>query len=518
MAETFWLALAPAWAGGLVLSWALEALLRPPVQPPWRRPAWTLLLHAGVWTLLFALELALFRRPYFGAINVLAIEAVLVLVSAAKARVLREPFVYSDFEYFTDALRHPRLYLPFLGWPAALLLACGYGLALWAGLALEPSATGARTAAWAAHAAPAPFWGATLALAAAGAALAVLAGHRDAGLTYEADQDLRRLGLVATLWLYGRAERQPWTPAMRSGPFGAAPAAAGAGPLPHLVSVQSESFFDARRVFGTLKPEVLAGLDALRAEALEHGQLEVAAWGANTVRTEFAFLTGLAASVLGVHRYNPYRRLRQPQPSLASHLRQRGYRTVCVHPFHASFYGRDRVMPWLGFDEFVHLDAFADAPRAGPYVADAALARYVAERLAGQGSQPLYVHVITMENHGPLHWESVDAADAAAVLDGPLAPGCADLVAYARHLRNADAMFTGLAAAMRGLSRPAGLCVYGDHVPIMAEVYRRLGEPDGRTDYLIWQAGGQGGAAPGLRRVDELAQVFLRHMGLAPPG
>ncbi|MEN7522201.1 LTA synthase family protein, partial [Bordetella pertussis] len=346
----------------------------------------------------------------------------------------------------------------------------------------------------------------------------VLAGHRDAGLTYEADQDLRRLGLVATLWLYGRAERQPWTPAMRSGPFGAAPAAAGAGPLPHLVSVQSESFFDARRVFGTLKPEVLAGLDALRAEALEHGQLEVAAWGANTVRTEFAFLTGLAASALGVHRYNPYRRLRQPQPSLASHLRQRGYRTVCVHPFHASFYGRDRVMPWLGFDEFVHLDAFADAPRAGPYVADAALARYVAERLAGQGSQPLYVHVITMENYGPLHWESVDAADAAAVLDGPLAPGCADLVAYARHLRNADAMFTGLAAAMRGLSRPAGLCVYGDHVPIMAEVYRRLGEPDGRTDYLIWQAGGQGGAAPGLRRVDELAQVFLRHMGLAPPG
>lgn len=365
MAETFWLALAPAWAGGLVLSWALEALLRPPVQPPWRRPAWMLLLHAGVWTLLFALELALFRRPYFGAINVLAIEAVLVLVSAAKARVLREPFVYSDFEYFTDALRHPRLYLPFLGWPAALLLACGYGLALWAGLALESSATGARTAAWAAHAAPAPFWGATLALAAAGAALAVLAGHRDAGLTYEADQDLRRLGLVATLWLYGRAERQPWTPAMRSGPFGAAPAAAGAGPLPHLVSVQSESFFDARRVFGTLKPEVLAGLDALRAEALEHGQLEVAAWGANTVRTEFAFLTGLAASALGVHRYNPYRRLRQPQPSLASHLRQRGYRTVCVHPFHASFYGRDRVMPWLGFDEFVHLDAFADAPRAG---------------------------------------------------------------------------------------------------------------------------------------------------------
>lgn len=150
MAETFWLALAPAWAGGLVLSWALEALLRPPVQPPWRRPAWMLLLHAGVWTLLFALELALFRRPYFGAINVLAIEAVLVLVSAAKARVLREPFVYSDFEYFTDALRHPRLYLPFLGWPAALLLACGYGLALWAGLALESSATGARTAAWAA--------------------------------------------------------------------------------------------------------------------------------------------------------------------------------------------------------------------------------------------------------------------------------------------------------------------------------------------------------------------------------
>jgi hypothetical protein len=63
----------------------------------------------------------------------------LVLVSNAKYHALREPFIFQDFEYFSDVFRHPRLYLPFLGAGKAALAVLAFGGAVYAGLALEES-------------------------------------------------------------------------------------------------------------------------------------------------------------------------------------------------------------------------------------------------------------------------------------------------------------------------------------------------------------------------------------------
>lgn len=502
MIEAFWIPLLPPYLIGLMLSWGVEGLLKPQPAAPWRRPAGAVTLHVGVWTLAFALELALFRRPYFGVANVLAIELLIILVSNAKFHVLREPFVYPDFEYFTDAIRHPRLYLPFFGVGSVIAAGGGYGAALWAGLALEDSVT-AGAGVWLVSFADlpqenmldptaplVPFFTHTFGLAAAGLALASLAGKRNR-VSFDAAGDLRSLGLVASLWAYGRSERQPVATQRSRAPFATIKQPAILpDPLPDLVVIQSESFFDARRAYPhLLRKDVLANFDRLKSEAVAHGRLKVAAWGANTVRTEFAFLAGLSADVLGVHQYNPYRKLvGEGFPSIASYLKTLGYRTVCVHPYHRSFYRRDKVLPLLGFDEFIGIEAFLDAKRDGPYVGDRALGNRVIQMLSQSSDGPLYVHVITMENHGPLHWESVDEGDVASVCTAPVPPGCQDLVAYARHLCNADAMFGDLRRALAVGKRPAALCIFGDHVPIMPRVYQLLGESDGSTDYVLWRS------------------------------
>ncbi len=502
----FWPGLALSYFGGCALSWLVEAFLAPRPQAPWRRPVAALGIHAGTWTLAYALALALFQRPYFAVANVLALEIVLVVVNNAKHRVLNEPFVYPDFDYFWDAVRHPRLYLPFLSPAPVVIGIASYGAALWLGFTLEPSIV----------AAAGPFYLAVAALAAAGLALACAAARRKPQLTFDAAGDLRRLGLLAALWWYGRSEREPVDHLAAAAPFGAGPRRM----LPtaarrDLVCIQSESFFDARRAYPALvRQSVLANFDALRAQAVAQGRLQVAVWGANTVRTEFAFLSGLAEGQLGVHRYNPYRRLAgHGIATLASWLRSQGYRTVCVHPYHGSFYQRDRVLPRLGFDEFIDISAFGDAPCCGPYVGDQAVADYVRQLLdAHADGPPLYVHVITMENHGPLHLEDVSDEDAARVLQAPMPPGCEDLVAYARHLVNADRSFAALADCLRARARPGVLCIYGDHVPIMADVYRRLGAPDGATDYLVWQSDAPGHGQAVDVRVEELALQLAQRL------
>src|SRR5690606_16995444 len=119
-----------------------------------------------------------------------------------------------------------------------------------------------------------------------GAALCLLA--RPARMSLDAGADLRSHGLLACLWAYGRAERQVPAIAPVAWPRFDADRA-----KPDLVSVQSESCFDARQVYAALRPVLLAGYDRLCDEARLHGQVQVSDWGANTVGSEFALLAGL---------------------------------------------------------------------------------------------------------------------------------------------------------------------------------------------------------------------------------
>ncbi|MFQ1064937.1 LTA synthase family protein [Bordetella trematum] len=505
--EAFWLPLLPAYLIGLLASWALEALLLPRPQAPWRRGAAANLTHVGVWTLAFAMEMALFQRPYFAIANVLAIELLLVLVSRAKYEALQEPFVYPDFEYFTDAIKHPRLYLPFFGWGKALVCAGGYGVALWGGLVLEP-AISTRSGGFSA----ATYYLGCGVLATVGLGTAWLAGRR-ISVNFDTDQDLIREGLVAALWAYARAERAPVDEEIWAhSPFASPPPKSNfPDGLPDLVSIQSESFFDVRRAYPIVRTDVLSGFDEICAEAVAYGELEVAARGANTVRTEFAFLSGIDPERLGVHRYNPYRKLaKQGGPTLATYLKALGYRTVCIHPYHGSFYSRNKVLPKLGFDEFIDIAAFSDADKVGTYVGDVPLVQKVIGLLSQRSDdQPLYVHVITMENHGPLHVGLLkDVADSSVLTENPKEK-ISDLISYLHHIKNADAMFCELKKYLVSCGRSAAMCIYGDHIPIMSNIYRLMGSPSGNSNYAVWSNDGNGCGVSHLTTIASLAKFFI---------
>ncbi|MBX6691346.1 LTA synthase family protein [Pseudomonas sp. USTB-Z] len=490
---------------GLGLTVAVERLLVP--RPALRRPADCWLLHAGLWCVAFGLLYALTARPLFSGVNVLLLWLLIVLVSNAKYHSLREPFVCADFEYFSDAVKFPRLYLPFFGFGKAALLAVGFLVYLWAGLSFEVA--GARLEA--------------LLPLALGLGLLRL-GHRPVKPSFDAEQDVRGWGLAASLWRYFWAARAPVDRDGLGSPFavGAVPAssqptAAQAGALPDLVSVQSESFFDVRGLWPGVRPQVLDQYDLLASQALARGKLQVAAWGANTVRTEFAYLTGIPADRLGVHRFNPYRVLaRQGLPSIASRLKAQGYRTICIHPYDGGFYGRNKVLPALGFDEFIDVKAFNASQKAGPFIGDCAVADKIRALLQAPGrTQPLFIHAVTMENHGPLHLESVAAHELPAWFDRPLQPGMQDLAPYLRHIGNADRMLGMLRDTLLAQPNEALLCFFGDHVPILPEVYQAVGAPAGDTDYLVWSNRRQPGCRARPMPVQQLSSTLLAH-ALAP--
>lgn len=481
---------------GIVTSMTLDRLAQPRGAGI-VRPLPMVAIHIGLLVCIWSLVWLISGRPVFALAFTLAGQYLVIAVSNAKFRALREPFVFSDFSLFSQAFRFPRLYLPFLGVARAAAAGLGLAGAVGIGMFLEHP--------WPAGLTP------SAAMLGCGLALLLIGTRLASTTTMDPIADLAAIGLFPSLWLYWQAEHAPLpTPPER--PWLEQVPALSTNlddtKLPDLVVVQSESFFDARRLYPGVQSDLFGHFDALSAQALAHGRLQVPAWGANTMRTEFAVLTGIPEATLGVHRFNPYRRFAESGPlALPQQLRRLGYHTVCIHPHTAGFFGRDRVFPRLGFDTFLDIAAFAEATRIGPYVADAAVTAKIAEVL-GSARVPTFVFAITMENHGPLHLEQVNPEDVGRLYQNPPPPGWEDLTVYLRHLANADQMLRDLAELLKPRPRPGLLCWFGDHVPSLPKVYRDLAFTDASTDYLIWS-----GARDGLPAVDidayQLPEVLL---------
>jgi sulfatase-like protein len=474
-----------------------------------RSPA-ALLLDASLPVGAFLLLLVATVRPVFSGAVALALAAGFAFSDRRKRQILNEPIVVSDVFLAFDVFRHPSLALPF---PDTTRVFGGAAVAVAAFVALfafEPPAWS-----WS----PWPLLSLIGALAVGIWALAgplnTAAGRALRRLRPSGDpvRDGARFGPLATLLIYGivaRAER-----ATRRLP--AAPHINGISKANHVsarapvVVVQCESFFDVRRIHPSVHTDLLPNLDRCRHTGLQWGRLAVPCWGANTVRTEFAVLTSLSEAAIGFDKFNPYQGFaRAPVASLAWQMREEGYRTVCVHPFDRRFYGRDRVMRNLGFDEFVGEEAFEGAQRVGNYVADVEVARFAA-RLLKEREPNLFVFIVTIENHGPWPPNGVDHPDEATELWRALVVPEAERGAFKgfiQGVRNADAMLGMLVQALDATAPNGVLAMYGDHLPSFPKTFQRLGFHDCRSDYLLWRAAPGHGARRDLAAHD-LARTIL---------
>ena len=495
----FLLGLASTYLGVLLL----ERLIQPSPAGPQPLIHRMSLLTAMPGIMLYLTFFMISYRAVFSLALTLLVYTAIVIVNNAKYRALNEPLVFSDFALLRQAVRHPRLYVKYIGVFNIVMVAVTAVVLTTGAVLYEPPLVKRN--------AIADFFPAVIYLfVLLGMIYAATRGpFRQSmrnlllrfGPTTDITRDKDQISIVVCLIVYFFLANEP-DPARararrhlarhtgsranaRASPHPRLPAAE----LPDIVTVQNESFFDARRISSALNGDLLASFDALAGEACYTGRLAVPAFGANTMRTEFEVLSGLPNDALGVHRFNPYLQLgKRPVWTLASQLRALGYRTVCIHPFAANFFDRDEVYPNLGFDAFLDIESFPGAEHDGLYISDAAVADKVREVL-GDHSQPVFVFAITMENHGKWEPGRLDAATENAILaDPPL--GSPELGRYLHHLRNADAMLERLAGLLKTRPRGGVLCFFGDHIPSFPSLFRNHGFHDARTDYCIWRTGG----------------------------
>lgn len=235
---------------------------------------------------------------------------------------------------------------------------------------------------------------------------------------------------------------------------------------PNIIVVMNEAFSDLA-ILGEFETneDYMPYLHSLQegAENTITGNLHVSIIGGNTPNTEYEFLTGntMAFYPQGSVPFQQY--LKQESPSVVSYLKDLGYNTVALHPYHASGWERDRVYPLLGFDEFISKEEMHNRDVIRNYVSDRACYEEIIEIYEEkEENTPLFLFNVTMQNHSSYN-ESYENFEPYIELPGIHSK---TLPLYLSLLAESDKALEELIAYFAQVEEDTMIVFFGDHQPI----------------------------------------------------
>lgn len=246
---------------------------------------------------------------------------------------------------------------------------------------------------------------------------------------------------------------------------------------PDVIQVLEESTFDPSNFTDCTIPQCRVQMFQPDQYTRALGPLRTHTFGGGTWVSEFSVLSGMPQDIFGsAGMYAPFMLAPRLRDSLAMQLRRQGYLTIAVYPIGGNFLNARNAYRAYGFDRFY------DANDLGLQVwhtSDAqmfAAARKVYDENK-KPSQPLFMMVLTMQQHGP--HDAVPLAELPAPFNQGLLPNLRanrelNLSAYLSRLQDSDAGMTQLEQDFLHRPQPTVLVHFGDHQPAFGGLIRDL--------------------------------------------
>ena len=237
---------------------------------------------------------------------------------------------------------------------------------------------------------------------------------------------------------------------------------------PNILAIMNESWADFED-FGnlSLSESVTDYIDSL--DNLIFGHTYTSVFGAGTSASEFEFLTGNSMAFLpsGSIPYQQY--ILEPSASLASLLRENGYRTLAFHPGERTSWQRNQAYPLLGFDEFKCVEDM-DVPvtEEHGYVSDqSSFSQIIYEFEHKDPEERLFLFNVTIQNHG-----SYTVEDYPAEVQLTDEPGKYPMAEQYLTLANkTDEAFRLLVDYFSQQEEPTIILMFGDHQPSVEQEF-----------------------------------------------
>lgn len=258
----------------------------------------------------------------------------------------------------------------------------------------------------------------------------------------------------------------------------------------NIVFLQLESFFDPQSVkFLNISEDPIPYFHQLMDE-YSSGYYRVPSVGAGTANTEFESISGMSLRYFGPGEY-PYKTILKETTceSIPYDLKKYGYSTHAIHNNEATFYGRNKVYPMLGFDSFTseeYMTDVSDTTETG-WVKDHILTQEILNCLDSTEG-PDYVYTVSVQGHGDYPTE--------AVLEDPKirVTGAENREKnnysweyYCKQINEMDQFVKELTDTLADYPEKVVLVMYGDHLPTMGlETSDMKNHYLFQTQYVFW--------------------------------
>ena len=257
---------------------------------------------------------------------------------------------------------------------------------------------------------------------------------------------------------------------------------------PNVVFLQLESFFDAKQLLSvSYSEDPTPNFTALK-NSCPHGALYVPSLGAGTANTEFEVLTGMSISHFGAGEY-PYKSVLKDTAaeSMAYNYSALGYSAHAIHNHEGSFYDRNEIYSYLGFDTFTSIE-YMEGVEHNPlgWAKDRILIPYIFKAIESTDERD-FVFAVSVQAHGKYPREVIDSTQR-ITLDGmPDEETDIAFEYYVNQLCEEDAFLGELIAAIAAYDEPIVLVAYGDHLPAFEIDDKQLYYGDVfTTEYIIY--------------------------------
>ena len=212
-------------------------------------------------------------------------------------------------------------------------------------------------------------------------------------------------------------------------------------------------------------------------------------------------------------------------PSLASLLREEGYRTLAFHSGERTSWQRNQAYPRLGFDDFkCGEDMDVEQTLEHGYVSDRSdFAQIIWEFEHKEAGEPLFLFNVTIQNHG-----SYTVEDYPAQVQLTDEPGKYPMAEQYLTLANeTDQAFQMLVDYFSQQEEPAIILMFGDHQPSVEQEFldKAYGVAQAdmtmeqymdkyRTPFVIWANYPLEEEGPEESSLNFLGQYLLRYAGI----
>ncbi len=246
--------------------------------------------------------------------------------------------------------------------------------------------------------------------------------------------------------------------------------------LPNVIVIMNEAFSDFPVTYDfETNVDGMPFIHGLTENTVK-GNMYVSVVGGTTVNTEYEVLTGNSMALLNSGSVPYVQFVKREQQSLAHKLRSLGYQTVAFHPCPAENYGRNKIYPLLGFDQFISIESgLKYDSKVHGYISDEANNLTIIDLYENrEPDKPFFIFNVSMQNHGG--YSRTVTADECEVIPVNEDYHYPQLMEYLSLIKKTDEAFEMLIEYFKNCDEKTIIMMYGDHQPgLDSEVRTALG-------------------------------------------